>query len=86
MDFVAAEVNVRHDNAPMFKGFTIFPWSAKHQPPIHQTHLDPSSQAYTGVYPSTKDQTIRISGKARREVAEGIIEETSGTDRLESRT
>jgi hypothetical protein len=47
VDFVAAEVNVRVDNTPMPKGFT-FPWSAKDQPPIHQT--DPNSpQAYTRV-------------------------------------
>ena len=47
VDFVAAEVNVRVDNTPMPKGFT-FPWSAKDQPPIHQT--DPNSpQTYTRV-------------------------------------
>jgi len=47
MDFFAAEVNVRIDNTPMPKGFT-FPWSAKHQPPIHQTDLNPPL-AYTCV-------------------------------------
>ena len=47
MDFLASEVNVRVDNTPMPKGFT-FPWSPKHQPPIHQTHPD-QPQVYTRV-------------------------------------
>jgi hypothetical protein len=46
-DFFASEVNVRVDNTPMPKGFT-FPWSAKHQPPIHQTHPN-QPQVYTRV-------------------------------------
>ena len=46
-DFEAAEVNVRIDNTPMPKGFT-FPWSAKHQPPIHQSHPN-TPQVYTCV-------------------------------------
>ena len=43
-DFEAAEVNVRVDNTPMPKGL----WSKKHQPPIHQTVLNPPP-AYTRV-------------------------------------
>ena len=45
MDFVATEVNIRIDNTPMPEGFT-FPWSAKPQPPIYKTDLNPSP-AYT---------------------------------------
>ena len=45
MDFVAAEVNIRVDNTPMPEGFT-FPWSARPQPPIYKTDLNPPP-AYT---------------------------------------
>ena len=47
-DFISAVVNVRVDNTPM-KTFT-FPGSAKHQPPLHQTHPNPPGPlAYTHV-------------------------------------
>jgi hypothetical protein len=47
VDFVAAEINVRIDNTPMPEGFT-FPWSTKHQSPIHKTNPNPPP-AYTHV-------------------------------------